>query len=240
VLCRAGLVVVQGVAQVGPHLLELGVQGQLVDSACGDTLARILAALAEGEVAWLVLRVDEMAGSAQQLVDALLARGLDLVSVPGASATVHGLVAAGLPADRFTALGLVPALPEERLALWTRVSHDPMTLVCEVGHGDVSVVLAEVLVHLGDRRIAVCQEGDVWRGQVSEFDPSEWGGPVSLTIAGAGEDSDWSKERVLDEVRALLGAGTSLRDTAREVARRSGWPRRQVYELAMLASRDEP
>jgi 16S rRNA (cytidine1402-2'-O)-methyltransferase len=240
VLRRAELIVVQDVAAVGPRLSELGAQGKRVDSSREDALACILAAAAEGEVAWLVPRLGEVAGPAQQLLEALVSHGVDLVSVPGASALVSGLVAAGLPADRFTALGFVPASPEDRSALWSRVVHDPVTLVCEVAPEDVEAVLREVLAHLGDRRIAVCEAGDVWRGQVSEALWFEWEGPVTLTISGAGRDADWSRERVLDAVRLSLDAGTSLRDTAREVSRRSGWPRRQVYELAMSASRDAP
>ena len=239
VLCRVRMVVVQDAAQARPHLLALGVQGRLLESGGRDDLTSILAALAEGEVAWLAMRIGEMAGAAQHLVEELLARGIDLVSVPGASAMVSGLVAAGLPADRFTALGPVPSSHVGRAELWSSVVHDQMTLVCEVGPGDLGEVLHEVLAYLGDRRIAVCGE-NVWRGLVSEAQEFEWKGPVTLTIAGADPALDWSRERVLDAVRASLGAGASLRDTAREVARRSGWSRRQVYELAMLLSRDEP
>jgi 16S rRNA (cytidine1402-2'-O)-methyltransferase len=232
------MVVVKDVAQARPHFLDLGVPGRLLESVRGDALTSILAALAKGDVAWVVMRVGDVGGAARHLVDELLARGVDLVSVPGASTMVSGLVAAGLPADRFTALGPVPPLPADRAELWSRFVHDQMTLVCEVGPGDLGEVLHEIRAYVGDRRIAVCGE-DVWRGLVSEALEFEWDEPVTLTIAGAGTDSDWSRERVLDEVRASLDAGASLRDTAREVARRSGWPRRQVYELAMSASRDE-
>jgi 16S rRNA (cytidine1402-2'-O)-methyltransferase len=202
-------------------------------------LTSILSALAEGEVAWLVMQIGEWTGFMQHLVDALLARGVDLVSVPGSSALVSGLAASGLPADRFTALGRVPGSPVDRLALWSRFAQDPMTLVCQVRSQDVGEVLNEILSQLGDRRIAVCSGGHVWRGQASESPGGEWEGPVTLAIAGADAGPDWSRERVLDEVRVSLDAGASLRDTAREVSRRSGWPRRQVYELAMLASRDD-
>jgi len=239
VLRRARMVVVQDAAQARPHLLDLGVRSQPLESGRGDALTCILAALAEGEVAWLAMQIGEMAGAARHLVEELLERGVDLASVPGASAMVSGLVAAGLPANQFTALGHLPSSPLDRAKLWSRVVHDDMTLVCEVEPGDLGEVLREVLASLGDRRIAVCGQ-DVWRGLASEVPASEWGGPVTLVLAGAGPDSDWTRERVLDQVRVSLDAGASLRDTVREVARRSGWSRRQVYELAILSSRDEP
>ena len=126
------------------------------------------------------------------------------------------------------------------MALWGRFAREPSTLVCEILGEALDEVLDEVLAHLGDRPFAVCQAGDVWRGQVRAGAAWEWSGRVTLVIGGAGTEPDWTRERVLNEVQALLDAGTSPSSTARQVARRSGWPRRQVCELALLVSRDEP
>jgi 16S rRNA (cytidine1402-2'-O)-methyltransferase len=209
-----------------------------LESGRKDALARITSALAEGEVAWLALDLDEWSGPAQGLLRALLGRGAELVSVPGASSWVAGLVASGLPADRFTALGVLPGSPAERGALWVRSAREPLTLVCEVRGEDLDAVLDEALTDLGDRPFAVYQAGEVWRGRVRESCAWEWAGRVTLVLGGAATEPDWTRERVLEEVRALLDAGTSTSATARDVARRSGWPRRRVYELALLASRD--
>jgi 16S rRNA (cytidine1402-2'-O)-methyltransferase len=151
---------------------------------------------------------------------------------------VGGLVASGLPADRFTALGVLPASQAERVVLWPGVAREAVTVVCEVRADDMGEVLEEIQAHLGDRRIAVARGGDVWRGRASQAEALEWSGTVTLAIEGTAPDQAWTRERVLAEVRGLLDAGASARDTIREVARRSGWPRRQVYELALLASRD--
>jgi 16S rRNA (cytidine1402-2'-O)-methyltransferase len=202
-------------------------------------LERTFAALAQGEVAWLVMELDELAEPARRLARALLGRGVELVAVPGASTMVAGLVASGLPADRFTALGVLPASLGERETLWKRFAADPLTVVCGVRDQELGEVLSEALAHLGDRRIAVSLTNEVWRGQMSEGLTLDWNGDVTLVIEGAGSEPDWTSERVLDEVRARLDAGTSPRDTAREVARRSGWSKRQVYEWALRVSRDE-
>ena len=239
VLCRACLVVVYEEDQACLRLENVGVQTRLVESGDADALERVLAALAQGEVAWLVMGLDELAGPANRLLCALLDQGVELNSVPGASIAVEELVASGLPVDRFTALGVLPSLPTERLALWSRFARDSLTVVCEVQGEDLSEVLREALAHLGERRIVMGQADEVWRGKMSEGATLDWHGDATLVIEGAGSDLDWAQERVLDEVRVLLDAGASLRDTAREVARRSGWSKRQVYEWALRASREE-
>lgn len=240
VLCQARLIVVHNVAAVHARLDGIGARARLLESAQGDALAQILAALADGEVAWLAMHIGELEGPAQRLVRALLDQGVSLVSVPGGSTMVAGLVASGLPADRFTALGLLPASQADRQTLWSRIASDPVTVMCEVQAGDLAKVLGEITAKLGDRRIAICQGQEVWRGLASETAPGEWDGRVTLFLEGADSEPDWTRERVLVEIRSLLDAGASPRDTAREVARRSGWPRRQVYELAVLASRPTP
>jgi 16S rRNA (cytidine1402-2'-O)-methyltransferase len=238
VLRRARLVVVQDADQVRPHLEALGVQVGLQESEFRDTMPNILSALERGEVAWLLTRIDELSAR-PRLTRALVEQGIELVSVPGAPAMVGGLVASGLPADRFTALGLLPASADERGALWSKFARDPITLVCEVQAENLGEILDEAQSILGERRIAICQGEEVWRGPVCEGPASGWDGRVTLVVEGAGSEPDWTQERVLDEVRALLDAGTSPRDTARAVARQSGWPRRRVYELALRASYDE-
>jgi 16S rRNA (cytidine1402-2'-O)-methyltransferase len=227
----------EGWAQSG--LGGLGSEARLLASDDEGARAQILEALAAGEVAWLVRELNDLAGAAQELVRALLHRGVEWVSVPGGSESMGGLVASGLPADRFTALGPLPASPAKRAALWRRYVHERLTLVCEVWAEDLDEVLAEAAARLGARRAAICQGEDVWRGPVGEADTSGWVGRVTLVIEGADAEPEWTQERVLEEVRAMLAAGASARDTAREVARRSGRPRRQVYELALQASRDE-
>jgi 16S rRNA (cytidine1402-2'-O)-methyltransferase len=238
-LSRVDLILVQDADRVRPYLEELGPQALLLESGGEGALAGILAALAEGEAAWLVMRISELAGETQALLRALLAEGVDLVSVPGASPMVEGLVASGLPADRFTALGPLPVDREERAALWAVYAHEPATTVCEVRAEDLGAVLSEVLTYLDDRRIAVCQGQDVWRGHVSDPDLTGWEGWVTLVIGGADTTPDWTQERVMDEVRAALAAGGSPSGVAREISRRSGWARRKVYELALEASRGE-
>jgi 16S rRNA (cytidine1402-2'-O)-methyltransferase len=239
VLCRVGLLVVQVPERVRPQLEQVGVQVRLLASGHEEAVERILAALAEGEVAWAIARIDDLQGPGQRLARALLDQGVELVSVPAGSTMVRALASSGLPADRFTALGRLPFSREMRVALWQRFGRDAITLVCEAPAEALGEILGEIVTHLGDRRIAIGQGDDVWRGPASEAEPLGWNGCVTLAIAGAGSVPDWSRDRVQDEVRALLAAGTSPRDTARQVAQRSGWPRRRVYELALLVSRDE-
>jgi 16S rRNA (cytidine1402-2'-O)-methyltransferase len=239
VLARALLVVARDVEWARGRLEGLGSEARLLGSGDEGTCAQIVEALTAGEVAWLVGELDDLAGAAQGLVGALLNRGVELVSVPGGSQVLGGLVASGLPADRFTALGRLPPSPAERAALWQRFAGETMTLVCEAQGENLDEVVGEVVAQLGARRIAIGQGETVWRGLARVAELSGWVGRVTLAIEGAGAEPEWTQERVLEAVRAMLAGSASARDTAREIARRSNWPRRQVYGLALSLLREE-
>jgi 16S rRNA (cytidine1402-2'-O)-methyltransferase len=192
-----------------------------------------------GDVAWLLARVTDLAGAAHHLLVALLEQGVVLASVPGASAAISGLAVSGLPTDRFTFLGLLPELSESRRALLLRVAGEGRTVVCEVIADHVPGVLADIQTFLGDRQVALYQDRDVWRGRASQAGVRPGAGRWVLVIEPAEPDQAWTIGRVRGEVRGLLAAGMSSRDVAREVAQRSGWPKRVVYQMALPGVRSD-
>jgi 16S rRNA (cytidine1402-2'-O)-methyltransferase len=238
ILQRASLVVAKDGAFARALLEPHGVHAPLCELE-GYSPQAILEALQDGDVAWLLARVTELSGPAGRLFRALLERGVELVSVPGACAAIAGLVMSGLPADRFTFLGLLPESSKERHALLQCIAHERLTIVCEVTACCLSDALGDVLDLLGDRRIALCADQNVWRGRAKQAQTPSGAGQLTLVIEGAEAERTWSEERVRDVVNEMLTAGQSPRDVAREVAQRSGWPKREVYRMALIAKQGE-
>jgi len=212
---------------------QANIRTPLLEIGDADTLQTILGALRAGDVTWLITSPAELSGSARRLLLMLMERGIEPVSVPGPSNEIAGLVVSGLPADSFTFLGTISGPLSERYSLLERVAYEPRSIVCEVMAGHLPEVVHDVLACLGDRRVVLLGERCAWRGQASQVQAWPDRERLTLVIAGAGRDPVWTQERARDEVHKLLAAGAAARDVAREVARRSGWPRRQVYQLAM-------
>jgi 16S rRNA (cytidine1402-2'-O)-methyltransferase len=238
VLRVAALLVVGRPGAARPWLQDLDAQTRILESGDPGTVQGVLGALESGDVAWLLVDLDELAGPGRRLMRALLEQGVEPLSVPGAPAMVSALAASGLPADRFTAWGLLPHSLGERQELWRGMAAESRTLVCQVPAADLNQVLDELLGRLGDRRIAICQGDAVWRGPVSAWRDGDLQGRVTLVIEGAEAVAEWSRERMVDEIRMLLAAGATSRDVTRQVARRSGWSRRRVYEVVLRVSRE--
>lgn len=206
-------------------------------------LERILAALAEGDVA-LVSEAGTplLSDPGYELVRAAIEQGFPVVSIPGPSALGVALPASGLPTDRFLFVGFLPRKSGDRRRVLQEVAAEKATLVFfEAPHR-----LRETLANMvdcfgGDRPIAVCREltklhEEIWRGTVagagSEWQQREPRGEFTLVVGGALPPANWDQAQVEAELTRAIAAGESIKDAARHVAGRSGWGKRDVYALA--------
>jgi 16S rRNA (cytidine1402-2'-O)-methyltransferase len=175
------------------------------------------------------------------LLDGLLALGIQAQSVPGGCALIAGLVCSGLPTDRFSYLGCLPAPAPERRELLRGLAYEPYTLAWTVQDVDLAAVVGDIEAILGDsRKMALCWRDVVWRGLAGEAgehlalmknQPAP--GTGFLFVQGSTTPQVWTEEQVRDEVGALLAQGISTRDAAQAVSLRSGWRKRAVYRIAV-------
>jgi 16S rRNA (cytidine1402-2'-O)-methyltransferase len=89
--------------------------------------------------------------------------------------------------------------------------------------------------------LAVCRElskihEEIVRGTLTEarqrFEADPPRGEVTLVIGGASPGGRWTESDVRAAVRARVAAGTAPSRAAGEVAKLSGWRKRDVYRLA--------
>ncbi len=215
----------------------------------------LLAALALGDVALVTdAGTPGISDPGQDLVRAAIDAGFVVTPIPGASAAISALIASGLPSDTFTFLGFLPRKSSERHTALERVRGEPRTLVLYEAPHRVAACLDDLLVVLGDRRVAIAREmtklHEEWqRGTLSELRLREAAthprGEYTLVVAGAGEHeaaAENAEKRSPEEVArerlaALLVEGASTRDAAATVARETGLARRDLYAMALAMGR---
>jgi 16S rRNA (cytidine1402-2'-O)-methyltransferase len=205
-------------------------------------LDTILAKLAEGDVALVSdAGTPVLNDPGFELVQAVLESGHQVSPVPGPSAPIAGLVASGLPTDRFLYLGYLKRKTTDRRQQLAEVTDLPYTLVFLETPHRLADALGDLQDLLGDRRIAVAREltkfhEEIFRGMISEaaahFNAHSPKGEITLVIAGAPQKVDpWELEKVLEALEAGLARGESPSSLAREIAAQSGWKRREVYRM---------
>lgn len=204
----------------------------------------VLTALETGDVALLL---DERRPSPSvpvgELIRAAWECGFPVVPVPGPSLVVTALVLSGLPADSFVCLGYLPAQADERRELLAAVAGERRTLLILALPAHLPDTLACLYDALGDRPVAVVAvsgegTGIAWRGRLDEAVGQwrarpDWLG-CALVVGGARQPLvRWEEARLRAEIRARLEQGLSAREVGRQLSAASGWPRRDLYRLAM-------
>ncbi len=91
------------------------------------------------------------------LVRAAVAQNIDIVPIPGASAMLAALVAAGLPSDRFTFEGFLPR-KKGRQTRFKMLAEDPRTIILYESPHRVGKTLKDIGEHMGDRQVVIGRE----------------------------------------------------------------------------------
>ncbi len=175
-----------------------------------------------------------------RLVAAAIERGVTVTSVPGPSAVLTALAVSGLPVDRFCFEGFLPRKAGERLRRLATLAEESRTLVFfEAPHRTHATLASMAEVFGDDRPGAVCREltkthEEVRRGPLAEL--VEWAeagvrGEVTLVVSGAPEpEAVTDPATLLELVGHLEATGISRKQAIVDVARRSGVPKRVVYD----------
>jgi 16S rRNA (cytidine1402-2'-O)-methyltransferase len=256
VLREADVIVAEDTRSARQLLLAVGGKGAPRILSCFDAneaarSAEIGALLAEGAQVALISEAGTplVSDPGYRIVAAAIAAGARVVPVPGPSALLAALVAAGLPTDKFLFLGFPARKPGPRRRLFERVRALPFTLVLYESPLRVGATLADLAAVLGgERRACVAREltkpheeivRDDLAALAARYATQRPLGEVTLVVAGAtdGAADHLDDEELVERAREMIAEGMSTRDAAHDLAARTGRPRRDVYKL-ITASRD--
>ncbi|MFM9850856.1 MAG: 16S rRNA (cytidine(1402)-2'-O)-methyltransferase [Hyphomicrobiaceae bacterium] len=203
---------------------------------------RILAALADGRRIAMITDAGTplISDPGYKIVREAIEQGARIEALPGASAVLTGLTAAGLPTDCFLFAGFLPAKDQARRSRLAELADVPGTLVFFESPGRLAASLGAMAEVFGSRETAVAREltkrfEEVRRGTAVEL--AAWarageikgeivilvGPPAAREVTD--EDINTGLEMALQEM--------SLRDAARAVADDLNVTRSRVYDLGL-------
>jgi len=181
-----------------------------------------------------------------RLVRAAIDAGVDVTSVPGASAVTTALAASGLRPQPFRFVGFLPRTAAARRAVLTSLADDAATLVAFEAPRRLTDTLRDALSTLGDRPACVARNltkphERYQRGALSQLvaeleAEGEVRGEATILIGGATSAPDASDEAEAD-ARLLLRAGAPARAVQALIERR-GLSRRAAYNLVLRLRRE--
>ena len=178
------------------------------------------------------------------LVHQAIEEGLPVTVIPGPTASIAALVVSGLPTHPFAFLGFPPSRGSGRRHFFSAYAALSMTLILYESPQRLQRTLEDILLHWGNRRIAVAREitkrfEELFRGTVAEakdhYSPGARG-ELTLVIEGVGMkeetvDADFTWQLELGQL--LRKSGMTVKEAANEIAQRYQVPRRVVYQEAL-------
>ncbi|MFZ5809127.1 MAG: 16S rRNA (cytidine(1402)-2'-O)-methyltransferase [Chloroflexota bacterium] len=178
-----------------------------------------------------------------ELVNAAIQAGHTVSPIPGACAPISALVASGLPTDHFLYMGFLPRRSAERQQTLKQIVPLPYTLIFLEAPHRLLKTLSDLLTILGDRNIVVAREltkihEEFFRSRISEaishFQASTPRGEITLIVHGSEKKGEkWTEEELKTGIIKQLQAGLSAREASFNIAKQSGWSRKEIYHLAI-------
>lgn len=198
----------------------------------------ILGRLEDGDVA-LVSEAGTpgMSDPGYELIAAAHERGIPVVPIPGPSAVVTALVISGLPTDRFLYVGFLPHKANARQRLLESVAHEYGTIVALESPHRLLATLNDILLILGDRKIAICREltkihEEVSRGTISQAIKhfTRPRGEFTLVIEGKGKrDKPQLTEDIEKQLHYMYQSGVTAKEAIAKISGETGLPRKELY-----------
>lgn len=248
-LAAVDLIAAEDTRRTGRLLAHFDVKATLVSHYEGnerERTAQLLQTLREGSDVAIVTDggMPGISDPGFRLVRACASEGIEVCVVPGPSAAIAALVVSGLPTDRFVFEGFLPKREGERARRLATLAVDRRTIILFESPLRVQILLRDVLVAMGDRRVAVAREltklhEEVLRGRVSDvlgrIADLELKGEVAVVIEGAPQRSPADVASFVPETKELVAGGMRKREAARVVAERHGLSANALYRALLAA-----
>ena len=208
----------------------------------------ILAELAEGKRVALISDAGTplISDPGYKLVRAVIGEGHAVTSLPGASAVLTALAAAGLATDTFLFAGFLPPRQGARRSRLAELKATRATLVFFESPSRVAESIADIASVLGDREMVIARELTKLHEEFHRGSPPhlvQWAEASTprgemVMLVGPPTSVEVTDEAILLSLRPLL-AEESLRDASKAVADALGVAKARVYDLGLALKRGD-
>lgn len=189
----------------------------------------------------------------EDLVRLCYQAGIEVTSLPGASACVTALTLSGLSTRRFCFEAFLPTDKKERRMVFEELQRETRTILLYEAPHRLVKILGELYEELGDRRITVCREltkkhETAFLTTISQalahFQSTAPKGECVLVIEGKSrseiakeERASWEEISIQEHMERYLVQGVEKKEAMKLVAKDRGIGKRDVYQ-ALLESKE--
>jgi 16S rRNA (cytidine1402-2'-O)-methyltransferase len=165
----------------------------------------------------------------EDMIHLAIENQMDLVVLPGATASITALVLSGLPTEKFVFEGFLPSKKKDRREELERLKTEERTIILYEAPHRLLALLKDMEAVLGDRQLAIAREltkvyEEIFRGSVLEalrkYEEEKPRGEFVLVIKGAeiSEDDPYQNISIKEHIIMYMEEGLTKRDAVKKVA----------------------
>lgn len=176
-----------------------------------------------------------------KLVRAAVEAGIDVFPLPGASAVLAGLVKSGLPSDRFMFAGFLPPKSGARKTALEDFTSVKATLVFFETGPRIAACLKDMAEVFGARDAVLTREltkryeearHGSFESLIASVKAEPPRGELVLLVGPPQISERWSESEVISALKVQIPE-LGVKRASAEIAAQCGWPKRDVYQLAL-------
>lgn len=249
VLSIADAVACEDTRNTGQFLSRLGLSKQLIAAHQHnerEVADKLIARLNAGERIALVSDAGTpgISDPGARIVDAMLAAGVRVIPIPGASAVVSALSVSGIVNDCFHFVGFLPARAKQRDNVLVGLAGLDATLVFYEAPHRITETVEALAAQLGpDRQIVLGREltklfEQVHRCRLADAaawlaaDPNRLRGEFVIVVEGAAAEAD-SDAAEAERVLTILLAECPVKQATALAAQITGMKKNMLYDMAL-------
>ena len=192
----------------------------------------------------------------EELVRMCYEDGINVTSIPGATASVVAVTSSGQPCRRFAFEAFLPKDKKERRRILEELTTETRTIVLYEAPHHLKGTLKELLEALGDRSVTLCREltkkfeehqKTTLSEALSYYEEKEPRGEYVLVIAPKPIEEireeaiqKWESLSLSEHMELYLKEGADKKSAMKSVAKDRGISKREVYQALLETEDAEP
>lgn len=178
----------------------------------------------------------------QDIIRLAIEEGIEVIVLPGPTASITALVASGLNTDKFVFEGFLSSRKKERVDQLKVLKDEKRTLIIYESPHRILDTLDNMLDTLENRNIAIVREltkvyEEIFRGTIQEaidkFSSEKIRGEFVLILEGNQEEDVEVNIDIEEELLKYINQGLSKKESVKRVAEEFNLPKNQVYQKSI-------
>lgn len=180
----------------------------------------------------------------QDIVQLAIEKGVEVVALPGATASITALVLSGFPTNKFVFEGFLPSKKKDRIKELERLKSEERTIILYEAPHRILNLLKDMQEVLGNRQVSISREltkihEETFRGSILEaISKYERDGPrgefVLILEGGTFNPTNlYENITIKEHIKSYMEEGLSKRDAVKKVAEIRSIPKNLVYKESL-------